>query len=72
MYSVDTRTCAVTIFASLLNAIYVNTLNDAENVNIFDPVLSVFIEQLLIAIGTSINQYSSFTLKAEIIKGMFL
>lgn len=69
MYSVETRTCAITIFKSLLKAINQNILSKDEKAKLLNPVLPVFINKLIGALGTPTGQNSSFALKTEIIKG---
>ncbi|XP_031636369.1 importin-9 isoform X2 [Contarinia nasturtii] len=67
MYSVNTRTCAVTIFKSLLKAINQNILNKDQKAKLLNPVLPVFINKLIGALGSS-GQHTSYALKTEIIK----
>lgn len=69
MYSVNTRTCAVTIFKSLLKAINQNMPNKEEKAKLLNPVLPVFINKLIGALGAPTGQHTSFALKTEIIKG---
>lgn len=69
MYSVSTRTCAVTIFKSLLRAINQNMPNKGEKEKLLNPVLPVFINKLIGALATPSGQHTSFALKTEIIKG---
>lgn len=70
MYSVNTRTCAVTIFKSLLAAINQNMPSKEEKAKLLNPVLPVFINKLIGALGTPTGQHTSFALKTEIIKGI--
>lgn len=72
MYSVNTRTCAVTIFKSLLAAINQNITNKEEKAKLLNPVLPVFINKLIGALGTPSGKHTSFALKTEIIKGKML
>lgn len=69
MYTVATRTCAVKIFKSLLKAIDQNMPNKEEKAKLLNPVLPVFINKLISALGTPSGQHTSFALKTEIIKG---
>lgn len=69
MYTVNTRTCAVTIFKSLLAAINQNMPNKEEKAKLLNPVLPVFINKLIGALGTPTGKHTSFALKTEIIKG---
>lgn len=69
MYSVNTRTCAVTIFKSLLAAINQNITNKDEKAKLLNPVLPVFINKLIDALGKPSGKHTSFALKTEIIKG---
>lgn len=69
MYSISTRTCAVTIFKSLLGAINQNIPNKEEKEKLLNPVLPVFINKLIVALGTPTGQHTSFAMKCEIIKG---
>lgn len=69
MYNVTTRTCAVKIFKSLLKAINQNMPNKEEKAKLLNPVLPVFINKLIGALGTPSGQHTSFALKTEIIKG---
>lgn len=70
MYSVNTRTCAVTIFKSLLAAINQNITNKDEKAKLLNPVLPVFINKLIDALGKPSGKHTSFALKTEIIKGI--
>lgn len=70
MYSVSTRTCAVTIFKSLLKAIDRNMPNKEEKAKLLNPVLPVFMNKLVGALGSPTGQNTSFALKTEIIKGI--
>lgn len=76
MYSISTRTCAVTIFKSLLGAIVQNMPSKEEKEKLLNPVLPVFINKLIGALGTPTGQHNniqvtSFAMKTEIIKGIF-
>lgn len=70
MYSISTRTCAVTIFKSLLTAINQNMPNKEEKEKLLNPVLPVFINKLIGALGTPTGQHTNFAMKTEIIKGI--
>lgn len=68
VYSVKTRSCAVTIFKSLLKAINEHIETKEEKAKMLNPVLPVFIDKLIGALSSPSGQHSSFELKTEIIK----
>lgn len=65
MYSVKTRSCAVTIFKSLLRAINEHIETDDDKSKMLDPVLPVFISKLISSLS---GPTSNFELKTEIVK----
>lgn len=77
MYKVETRTCAVTIFKSLLKAINAQqSMSNAiaqmltkDKAKLLYPVLPVFITKLVICLSSPSGQHTTFELKTEIIKG---
>lgn len=68
-YNVKTRTCAVTIFKSLLSAINEHMPSKEEKAKLLNPVLPVFIKKLVSSLGNPSGQ-CSFAMKTEIIKGI--
>lgn len=68
VYCVKTRSCAVTIFKSLLKAINEHIETKEEKAKMLNPVLPVFIDKLIGALNSPSGPHSSFELKTEIIR----
>lgn len=68
-YSVKTRSCAVTIFKTLITAINEQVGSKEEWSQLLDHVLPVFVNKLVLALATPCGPHSSFAMKTEIIKG---
>lgn len=69
VYSVKTRSCAVTIFKSLLLAINQHIEEREEKSKMLDPVLPAFMTKMIEALNKPCGPTSSFELKTEVIKG---
>lgn len=69
VYSTKTRSCAVTIFKSLLKSINEFIDTKEEKAKMLDPVLPIFINKLIQCLNTPTGPNNSFELKTEIIKG---
>lgn len=69
VYSTKTRSCAVTIFKSLLKSINKYVETKEEKAKMLDPILPAFINKLIQSLNNPSGQNNSFELKTEIIKG---
>lgn len=69
VYSTKTRSCAVTIFKSLLKSINKYVETKEEKAKMLDPILPAFVNKLIQSLNNPSGQNNSFELKTEIIKG---
>lgn len=69
IYAVSIRSCAVTIFKSLLRAVNEHIESKEDKAKMLNPVLPAFIDKLIISLNASSGQTSSFEMKTEIVKG---
>lgn len=69
IYAVKIRSCAVTIFKSLLRAVNEHIERKEDKAKMLNPVLPAFIDKLIISLNAPSGQTSSFEMKTEIVKG---